>query len=310
MEFRLDTQDSLLHDPHRTWALLRLWIRADAAGEAAFSLRQLAADWGLSRERTAAILRELEAGGWIAAQKGSGRRATRYRLTGRGIARRDLGNPPNAAEPPSPAAAAASPAPRPPSDASRLVRQHAARYTDRFGQPFPVAWARDTQIYKRLVATYGAEAVERWQTRYLAQPLDSFAAKRGFSVPQFAADIPAMAAREAIRHRLDAEQAALAQALQDAGLADDTALALVTSHPADAIRDQLQAHHWRQQRGQTVSPSRLERAIRERWAVPEDARPVAYPLFPAGPAASPSAGEDPAPETLKRLLRTIVVKMS
>ncbi|WP_020375109.1 hypothetical protein [Sulfobacillus thermosulfidooxidans] len=82
--------------------------------------------------------------------------------------------------------------------ATDLVKRHAAGYTDRFGQPFLVAWARDTKIYKRLLDTYGMDAVIRFQTLYLSQSLDSFAATRGFSVPQFAAEIGGLAARSAV----------------------------------------------------------------------------------------------------------------
>lgn len=165
-------------------------------------------------------------------------------------------------------------------DASRLLRRHADRYQARFGQPFLVAWARDTQIYKRLVGAYGPEAVETLQDRYLAQSIDSFAGKRGYSVPQLASEAAGLVARAALRDCLTAEQTALADALMAAGLSEETALALVVDHPGDVIRAQLVAHRWRQGRGEPASAPRLARAIRERWVVPDEARPIVYPLYP------------------------------
>lgn len=202
---------------------------------------------------------------------------------------------------------AATPSP----DASRLVHQHADQYTLRFERPFAVAWGRDTQIYKRLVGTYGVELVERLQGQYLAQPLDSFAAKRGYSVPQFAAEIGGLATWESLRERLSPDQADVLSGLQTIGMAEETALGLVTEHPVAVIRDQLQVHRWRQEQGQATSPSRVERAVRERWVVPENARPVVYPVFPVGESAET---EDPdsdtaVPAVFQALFDKIVVKV-
>lgn len=209
----------------------------------------------------------------------------------------------------------------PPSDASRLVHRHAELYTARFGQPFPVAWARDTQITKRLVAVYGADQVETLQDRYLAQSLDSFAGKRGFSIPQFAADIAGLAAQTAIAQGLTEEQRALVNQLVTEGMEEATAIRLVTEHPARSIEDQITVQHWRRQQGMTVSPSRLERAIRERWAVPPEARPVTYPRFP-GSEAEPNANgpeefvsfealaEDPAIQALLAPLASHFIKVN
>ncbi len=65
---------------------------------------------------------------------------------------------------------------------SPLVHQHAARYTERLDQPFAVSWARDTKIYKRLVKVYVESSVEEWQAQYLAQVLDSWSGRCGFSI--------------------------------------------------------------------------------------------------------------------------------
>ncbi len=294
MDFTMMTDDRLFEDARRTWALVRLWMLADEHDQVTASLQNLQTDWQLSRNTIAGLLRELEAGGYLERQTQAGR-VTSYRLTGRGMQRVGEGPASSAVSvisglPPGPSPEkGTAQAPRkksPPSDASRLVHLHAERYTARFNQPFPVAWARDTQIYKRLIGVYGVDRVERFQDRYLAQPLDSFAAKRGFSIPQFAAEIGGLAAQEAMRHQLTSEQAEVGSMLQSAGMSEDTSLVLVSEYPLEQIRAQLQVHRWRQQKGQIASTHRLERAIREEWAVPDDARPIVYDRFPDQVSAS------------------------
>ena len=344
MHLIVDPEDNLWSDPRRTWALCRLWMAADAEGVVALSLQQLAQSWQMSRHTVSAILRELEAGGWMAAERRPGRPAT-YRLTGRGVRREygvlDIADKPRTEPPetfermevlevgvappdhpvrPKPSRVHAKPSN---SDAACLVHHHADQYTARFGQPFFVAWARDTQIYKRLVTTYGAETVARFQVQYLNQPLDSFAAKRGFSVPQFAAEIAGMATQDAIRAQLsDAQQAAFAALMAVEGFVEETALALVVDHPAVVIQDQLRVHRWRQQQGQPTSARRLERAIRERWPVPEAAQPVIYPPFPLPETAFTQSPTDPdltstdppmprteTPDPLTTLVAQVTVKV-
>lgn len=325
MQIQVDTQDSILHDAQRTWALVNLWAMADSDGRVAGPVNRLASRWGCSPHTVQRLVRELEAGGWVERVDNAGR-VHSYQLTGRGIARAagdgsslpdvspvtHLSSSPvsdaSAVEPESSASKRrrTSPPSSEPSEASRLLHQHANRYTDRFEQPFPVAWARDTQIYKRLLRVYGVEMVDVLQTQYLSQSLDSFAAKRGFSVPQFASDIAGLAAQLAVRQQLTADQMVLVAALQDVGIAEAGAVTLVVDHPLEVIRDQLRVHHWRQQNGQFVSPSRLERAIRERWAVPDAARPVDYPEFPVAPMDESTLPDATSPAMADWLARAVV----
>ena len=306
-------------EPLAAWIWVALAEHADADGWLDGTSTQLAAHLGVSVETLRRVLRSLEAVGLVRyRRRGSGRQYGLNPMRWPGTppiitARHDSQSPqpvksvgllstPNttpladamrraeeSAEPADP------PTAKPPADASRLVHQHADSYTARFGQPFPVAWARDTQIYKRLVRLYGVETVDALQAQYLTQPLDSFAGKRGFSVPQFAAEIAGFAAQASIRERLTDEQAVAMADLTAAGLPDDTALALAAEQPVDVIREQLQVHRWRQQQGQPVSARRLERAIKERWAIPDLARPVEYPTFPIrDPGGAQAAVDDPA----------------
>lgn len=297
MEISVDISDELLQNPQRTWALMRLWALADAEGAVRLSQRDLSQHWGLSRSATADVLHALASGGWITVDRQPGRTSC-YRLTGRGMTRQS-GPPPVQTIPATTDDAGA--------EASRLVHRHAERYTTRFGQPFPVAWARDTKIYKNLVKVYGAPRVEALQDLYLAQGVDAFAAKRGFSVPQFAVEIAGIAAQAGLKDQFTPEQQALYTALQEAGLADDVAVVLVTEHPADLIRDQLRAHVWRQQQGQPTSAGRLERSIKERWTLPDAARPVTYPTFPESHASSDDAA-DAVPPAVAAFIDKIAIK--
>ena len=305
----VDPDDRILNDPQRTWALLRLCLLADDNGNIVCSLRQLAADWGVSSNTIKRIVRELEAGDWICKTPLNGQtgRQTIYRVTGRGM--RPVANlQPVANLPPVSDHKKVKP---PPSDASRLVHQHADQYTKRFGRPFPVAWARDTQIVKRLIGVYGVSQVEQLQMQYLSQPLDSFAAKRGYSIPQFAAEIAGLAAQDAVRAQMTAEQIALLQEMQETveGFSVETALTLIAEHPLTVIRDQLQVYRWRQQQGQPVSPGRLERAIRERWAIPEGARPAVYTPYPFNSTGKSRSNEDAENSTVNAEIQDKIEKM-
>lgn len=305
----VDPDDRILNDPQRTWALLRLCLLADDNGNIVCSLRQLAADWGVSSNTIKRIVRELEAGDWICKTPLNGQtgRQTIYRVTGRGM--RPVANlQPVANLPPVSDHKKVKP---PPSDASRLVHQHADQYTKRFGRPFPVAWARDTQIVKRLIGVYGVSQVEQLQMQYLSQPLDSFAAKRGYSIPQFAAEIAGLAAQDAVRAQMTAEQIALLQEMQETveGFSVETALTLIAEHPLTVIRDQLQVYRWRQQQGQPVSPGRLERAIRERWAIPDGARPAVYTPYPFNSTGKSRSNEDAENSTVNAEIRNKIEKM-
>lgn len=297
MEISVDIADELWQHPQRTWALLRLWALADAEGAVQLSQRDLSQHWGLSRSATADVLRRLASGGWITVERQPGR-TTCYRVTGRGMTRRSGPAPVQIAAPTDDVGA----------EASRLVHRHAERYTNRFGQPFPVAWARDTKLYKNLLKVYGAERVESLQEAYLAQGVDAFAAKRGFSVPQFAVEIAGLAAQVGLKDQFTPEQKSLHVALRQAGLSEDVALALVTEHPADVIQDQLRVHLWRQQQGQPTSAGRLERSIKERWAIPETARPVTYPTFPESRESSDNPA-DTVPPAVAALIDKIAIKI-
>ena len=285
MQLHVDIHDPILQDAQRTWALVNMWAAANADGLVAGPISQLADRWGCSPRTVQRLLRELEAGDWVRRLDSGG-----YQLTGRGMAagRTDLSpltdlsssvvSPEPSTKTRKRAASETS------SEASRLLHQHADRYTQRFNQPFPVAWARDTQIYKRLVKVYGVETLEALQSQYLDQPLDSFAAKRGFSVTQFSAEIAGLAAQQAVRDQLTTEQSAVVEELTGIGMGEVAAVALVTDYSLEVIRDQLLVHYWRKNQGQSVGPGRLERAVREGWAVPAAARPVSYPAFPVSEA--------------------------
>ena len=267
------------------WAVLHLLTLADLNGQVAGPIHRIAAAWQCSPRTVQRLLGELENRGWVKVQVLSGQSRiyqlcspassvitlekdkTSVALSQNRLTREGTSLP--------------SQKKRSSSDASRLLHQHADRYTARFSQPFPVAWARDTQIYKRLINTYGAETVDSLQARYLSQPLTSFAARRGFSVPQFAGEIAGLAAQHSVRQHLSEEQAQVCAELMTAGLAEATALTLVTTFSPANIRDQLDVHCWRQQQGLSASPKRLEQAIRGQWVVPDQCRRVEYPSFPA-----------------------------
>ena len=310
----VDPDDRILNDPQRTWALLRLCLLADDNGNIVCSLGQLATDWGVSNNTIKRIVRELEAGDWICKtplNEQTGQTTIyHFQLMGRAM-RCDESVAPSASDNISTTSTKSKKVKPPPSDASRLVHQHADQYTKRFGRPFPVAWARDTQIVKRLIGVYGVSQVEQLQMQYLSQPLDSFAAKRGYSIPQFAAEIAGLAAQDAVRAQMTAEQIALLQEMQETveGFSVETALTLIAEHPLTVIRDQLQVYRWRQQQGQPVSPGRLERAIRERWAIPDGARPAVYTPYPFNSTGKSRTNEDAENSTVNAEIRNKIEKM-
>lgn len=305
MHLSLDPTDRVFQDPERTWALIRLWQLADDRGTWALTIDQLAETWSVSRHTVQRLVRELEAGGWLESLGRRGR-TPQYRLTGRGIAREgDAGSevsgiPTGSPTPPStPGVAVPEPvAPRapqgtacttPPSpsgknasrtEASRLLHAHVSAYQDRFNEPFLVAWPRDTAIYRRLVTTYGVATVERLQRDYLAQPLTSFAAKRGFSVPQFASEIAHGVEQAAIRRQLTSDQQAVLDTLQGEGMDPVRALSVVHDIPAEQIWGYVATYQAKKTADRPWSLAQLERAIRERWVMPSAPRGPEYPLFP------------------------------
>lgn len=316
MQWIVDGEDfALLESSDGTWALLQLWIGADADATVTVSQRHLMTTWGWSRERVTRTIEALIAGGWIQIDTSEGRRrSTRYRLTCRGI------RPLTASSEAVPAVAKGSVVVKKKADpdpaaaeATRLLHRHAERYTARFGQPFPVAWARDTQVYKRLVRVYGSDSafLESLQDRFLKQSLDSFAGKRGFSVLQFAAECAGLAAQAGAQALWSVEQTEAFHALWQVGMSESTATALISECSLAVIHAQIAAYERRMDHGQAVSLSRLERAIRENWQ--EKAEPVDYPAFPAkltrpDGAESPSDEPNPTP-ALAEFLSAIAMKV-
>lgn len=317
MHLYLDPTDRVFQDPERTWALIRLWQMADDQGALVATFDQLADTWAVSRHTVQRLVRELEAGGWLESTGRRGRTPC-YRLTGQGIAREEdpgldasgvpAPNPPNRPAPgvtlPEPVASEAphgTTHPTPPlrsgqdatrTEASRLLHAHVNAYQDRFSQPFLVAWPRDTAIYRRLVKTYGVETVERLQGLYLAQSLTSFAAKRGFSVPQFASEIAHGVEQEALREQLNGEQQTLVDALVGEGMDAVRALSLVHETPASQVRGYLATYQARKASDRPWSLAQLERAIRERWVMPAATPVPQYPLFPGIPEMLKAGPDD------------------
>ena len=167
--------------PFQAWAWVALHGCADPAGMIRTPQKELAEQWVASQKTVRQVLHDLEDHGLLVRHK-----ASVWQLV----------TPPDTAKEKSAVPSNQTPAPRSSRTggsktgskdpagqaASRLVHQHAARYTERFDQPFPVAWARDTQIYKRLVKVYGESDVEEWQAQYLAQALDSWSGRCGFCI--------------------------------------------------------------------------------------------------------------------------------
>ncbi|MGC8487333.1 MAG: hypothetical protein ACP5QO_03795 [Clostridia bacterium] len=178
------------------------------------------------------------------------------------------------------ARARAKPAPDP--AVKRLLLRHQALYQAKTGAAFPVAWGRDGKLVKQLLAAYDEATVERLQDAFFAQPLDSVAGRKGYTIPGFFTEAPALAARAARGDALTPEQVQRRASLEFLGCEAATALALVTEVPLDQIDRQLAAWPWRT--GIRRPAAALPRAIREDWPVPE-ADPGWAPLRP--PADEP-----------------------
>lgn len=100
-----------------------------------------------------------------------------------------------------------APAPREPSahareraspETHRLVKRHAEIFERRTGQPYPIHWAKECQILRRLLGTFTVEQVEAFQDAFFAQGDDSWAHQAGMTVGVFSTQVPklAMAAAE------------------------------------------------------------------------------------------------------------------
>lgn len=147
--------------------------------------------------------------------------------------------------------------------AQRLARRHAACFRSRFGVPFPVSWSRDVPILTRLLQVYDEALLTACQDAYFTQPDSAFAAKRAWSIPQFAAEAPGLAARHAV-----AADPALRAALEAEGVSAQDAAALCATYPAERIRRQLAAHA-RRKATLTHPAGALIAAIRDNWPEPD-----------------------------------------
>ena len=176
--------------------------------------------------------------------------------------------------------ARAKPAPDP--AVKRLLLRHQALYQAKTGAAFPVVWGRDGKLVKQLCATYGESTLERLQDAFFAQPLDSVAGRKGFTVPGFFTEAPALAARAAQGDALTPEQVQRRASLEFLGCEAATALALVTEVPLEQIDRQLAA--WPHRTGIRRPAAALPRAIREDWPLPElpEADPGWAPLQSLG----------------------------
>ncbi len=160
-----------------------------------------------------------------------------------------------------------SSAPHTPGRTALLRHQQLAE--DRTLVPFLVAWGRDGKIYKTLTDTYPRELLAVMQDAYFAQPLDSFASRKGFSVPQFLADAPGLATLAQAQSQLTPDQRAVFATLQARGVLAETALDLVSTQPLADIQAQVEAHPRRDRTTPFMaSAASLVKAIREQWPLP------------------------------------------
>ena len=194
---------------------------------------------------------------------------------------------------------------KPPSDPAvkRLLIRHQGLYATKTGAACPVAWGRDGKLVKQLLATYDEATVERLQDAFFAQPLDSVAGRKGYTVPGFFTEAPALAARATQGDALTPEQVQRRARLEFLGCEAATALALVTEVPLDQIDRQLAA--WPQRTGIRRPAAALPRAIREEWPLPE--RPEADPGWTPLQRRGDGGVEDRSPPVSDRdpVLRTL-----
>lgn len=201
------------------------------------------------------------------------------------------------------------PAPRPPEknpDILPLLSRHAEAYRNTVGAAFPVAWAKDGAIVKRLLKTYSRSDIELLQDAFFAQKADSQAARRGYTVAQFAYEAPALLAAIKLREGLTGEQREIVLSLRDEGVTEDVAVALVHDYGADAIRRQIEAHLGRKERYRNPTAA-LVKAIREGWSTPEPEPEPDY-FQPIKVERREDARE--APAEFRDLLNSTVEQMS
>ena len=168
-----------------------------------------------------------------------------------------------------------------------------------------MVWGRDGKLVKQLCATYDESTLERLQDAFFAQPLDSVAGRKGYTIPGFFAEAPALAARAAQGDALTPDQAQRRASLEFLGCESATALALVTEVPLEQIDRQLAA--WPQRTDIRRPAAALPRAVREDWPVPAAdpgwARLPALTDEPGERAGSTLAGRDPVLRTLGDVMR-------
>ncbi len=170
------------------------------------------------------------------------------------------------------------PAPRPPEknpDILPLLSRHAEAYRNTVGVAFPVAWAKDGAIVKRLLKTYSRADIELLQDAFFAQKADSQAARRGYTVSQFAYEAAALMTAIKVRESLTDEQKTIVKALCDEGVMQEVAVALAHDYDAQTVRAQIEAHTGRRERFENPAAA-LVKAIREGWTTPQPAEEPNY----------------------------------
>ena len=189
-------------------------------------------------------------------------------------------------------------------DVRPMLQRHAQCYQDKVGAPYPISWAKEGAIVKRLLATYSRDEIVLLQDTFFAQKADSQAALRGYTVQWLEHEAPALMARIRLQNSLTAEQREAIAALVAEGVTEPTATALASEYRVEDIRRQLHAHVVRKDRLRSPAAA-LVKAIREGWQVPEESEPDYYrPLRLA--AASDGTPVGPPPEEIRvQLERTI-----
>jgi len=189
-------------------------------------------------------------------------------------------------------------------DVRPMLKRHAQCYQDKVGAPYPISWAKEGAIVKRLLATYSRDEIVLLQDTFFAQKADSQAALRGYTVQWLEHEAPALMARIRLQNGLTAEQREVIAALVAEGVTEPTATALASEYRVEDIRRQLHAHAVRKDRLRSPAAA-LVKAIREGWQVPEESEPDYYrPLRLA--AASDGTPVGPPPEEIRvQLERTI-----
>lgn len=185
-------------------------------------------------------------------------------------------------------------------DIKPLLERHQQLYTGKIGAPLLLSWGRDGATMKRLLGVYSRAEVERLQDAYFAQPTDSFAGRQGYSVAEFAREVPALMTQIKANEELTESQRGLVEAIKGQGVREATALALVREFPEDEIQRQLRGHEGRRDSLRNPAAA-LVRAIREQWAVPEETEPDYFQPLTSVPAAP----EGPPPEIDSMMARTV-----